>query len=213
MTLAEIKAWLAEHAEEQEVKDYLAGLSKVTAEGVKTFLDTTDGKKLIQPTIDSAVSKGIDTWKANNLDAAVEKLYNEKHPPEDERDKKLRELEQRLERNEAEKKQETLKAAAIKQAVEKGLPVDFIDRFIGEDDATTTANIEAFAGVFKAAVDAGVEARFKAGPKPKTDDGKPGPTDDNPWKKETWNLTKQGRIIREDPEKAKALKAAAGIKT
>ncbi|MEP1076517.1 hypothetical protein NDI52_14035 [Leptolyngbya sp. PL-A3] len=32
----------------------------------------------------------------------------------------------------------------------------------------------------------------------------------NPWKKETFNLTEQGRITRENPEEAKRLKAAAG---
>lgn len=34
----------------------------------------------------------------------------------------------------------------------------------------------------------------------------------NPWKAETFNLTEQGRLIREKPELAKQLKAAAGVK-
>ena len=34
----------------------------------------------------------------------------------------------------------------------------------------------------------------------------------NPWKKETWNLTQQGQILREDPAKATRMKAEAGIK-
>lgn len=32
----------------------------------------------------------------------------------------------------------------------------------------------------------------------------------NPWKKETWNLTEQGRIYRENPTLAKSLRVAAG---
>ena len=35
----------------------------------------------------------------------------------------------------------------------------------------------------------------------------------NPWKKETWNLTQQGKILREDPAKATRMKAEAGIKS
>jgi hypothetical protein len=35
----------------------------------------------------------------------------------------------------------------------------------------------------------------------------------NPWKKETWNLTLQGKILKEDPAKATRMKAEAGIKT
>jgi len=34
----------------------------------------------------------------------------------------------------------------------------------------------------------------------------------NPWKKETWNLTMQGKILREDPAKAARMKAEAGVK-
>jgi hypothetical protein len=39
--------------------------------------------------------------------------------------------------------------------------------------------------------------------------GSPGST--NPWKKETYNLTEQGRILRSDPVQAKQLASAAGI--
>lgn len=40
----------------------------------------------------------------------------------------------------------------------------------------------------------------------------PGNTEPNPWKPETWNLTQQGRLLRDDPTKATRLKAEAGIK-
>jgi hypothetical protein len=34
----------------------------------------------------------------------------------------------------------------------------------------------------------------------------------NPWKKDSWNLTQQGKILRDDPAKATRMKAEAGIK-
>ena len=34
----------------------------------------------------------------------------------------------------------------------------------------------------------------------------------NPWKKDSWNLTMQGKILREDPAKATRMKAEAGVK-
>jgi chemotaxis protein histidine kinase CheA len=34
----------------------------------------------------------------------------------------------------------------------------------------------------------------------------------NPWKKESWNLTMQGKILMDDPAKATRMKAEAGIK-
>ena len=39
----------------------------------------------------------------------------------------------------------------------------------------------------------------------------PPPPQDNPWKPETFNLTKQGKILKDDPEMAKRLKQAAGV--
>jgi len=42
--------------------------------------------------------------------------------------------------------------------------------------------------------------------------GKPPQAQENPWKKETFNLTKQGEILRNDPDSAARLKTEAGIK-
>jgi len=36
------------------------------------------------------------------------------------------------------------------------------------------------------------------------------PSSDNPWAKETWNLTKQGQIIKNDPALAEKYKAEVG---
>lgn len=55
---------------------------------------------------------------------------------------------------------------------------------------------------------------FKDG-KPKSKGYEPngggGPLDKNPFAKETFNLTEQGKILRENPEQARALAAAAGV--
>ena len=42
--------------------------------------------------------------------------------------------------------------------------------------------------------------------------GKPPQTPENPWKKETWNLTKQGEITKKDPDLAAKLRAQAGVR-
>lgn len=36
--------------------------------------------------------------------------------------------------------------------------------------------------------------------------------DGNPFAKETWNMTEQGKMFRENPEQARQLAAAAGVK-
>jgi hypothetical protein len=39
-----------------------------------------------------------------------------------------------------------------------------------------------------------------------------GGSGDNPWKKDSWNLTRQGEIAKKDPAQAARLKAEAGAK-
>jgi len=50
------------------------------------------------------------------------------------------------------------------------------------------------------------------GREPKTDVNNPPSVKKNPWSKDYFNLTEQGRILRENPELAKQLIAQAGIK-
>lgn len=212
MTLAEIQAWLEEHKADQDVLSYLAGLSKVTPEGAKAYLETDEGKKLIKPIVDKAVTQGIETWKANNLDRLVEELHDKKFPAEDERDKRLREIEAKLEASERNAKRKELIAYAIKTATEKGLPVGVIERFVGDDETATAANIDEFEQIYRDSVTAEVEKRFKAGGGKPPAGGDPKPKDEpNPWKRESFNLTRQGQIMREDPERAKRLMDEAKV--
>ena len=48
--------------------------------------------------------------------------------------------------------------------------------------------------------------------KPYQPHGGTGPQVDNPFAKETFNLTKQGQMLRENPEQAREMAAAAGVK-
>lgn len=50
------------------------------------------------------------------------------------------------------------------------------------------------------------------GPDTKGGLNKNGQPDKNPWAKDSFNLTEQGKILREDSEKAKRMKAEAGIR-
>jgi hypothetical protein len=214
--LEKIIALLKEQEGAEGMVDYLKGLKLLTPEGVREYLETPEGLRLIQPKLDKYYTTGLETWKANNLDKLVEELHNKKYPPKDEREKEIEELRIRLDKADRERERERLRNAALAKMVEKKLPVELIDRFIGEDDATTSAYIEEFEKIYtetvKAQVDAEVEKRFKENGRGKPGDDKPDRNEVNPWKKETFNLTLQGQIVKSDPEKAARLKAEAGIK-
>jgi exonuclease VII large subunit len=216
MNIEQVIAWLKEHEADQTMLDYLAGLKLLTPQGVKEWLDTDDGKRLIQPMLDSYHSKCLESWKTNNLDKMVEELHNKKHPPEDDRDKQIRELNERLDRADREKARAERRTIALQKMSEKKLPVELVDRFIGDDEPTTNALIEEFEKIYTSTVNelvtAEVEKRFKEhGRGPRGDDKPEKEEEEASWFREgkTWNLTKQAQLKRSDPEKYAKLKAEA----
>ncbi len=214
--LEKIIALLQTQEDTEGMVDYLKGLKLLTPEGVREYLETPEGLRLIQPKLDKYYTTGLETWKANNLDKLVEELHNKKYPPKDERDKEIEELRQRVDKAERERERENLRNKALSQLVEKKLPVELIDRFIGDDEATTSTYIEEFEKIYTANLTAAIEAErdkiFKEMGRRAPGDDKTDKNEVNPWKKETFNLTLQGQIVKSDPEKAARLKAEAGIK-
>jgi hypothetical protein len=213
MDLTKIIAWLTEHEADAGMLDFLKGLVVQTPESIAAYLKTEEGKKAalktVQSDIDRRVTEGIESFKTNNLDKLVEEAYNKKHPPEDERDARIRALEERDRQREAELTREKRRTAALQRLGEEQLPVELVDRLIGDTDEDTSTHIETYKKVFTETVNLAVEARMKANKPPKPGDDDPTKSEVNPWKKKTWNMTKQGEIFKADPEKAARLKAEA----
>lgn len=153
MDLQVVKTFLEEQKDNEEVKAYLQGFSKVTPEGVKTFLDTEDGKKLLQPKLDQYYTKGLETWKSNHLqkliDEAVSKATNPNETPEQ---KRIRELEEKIANSEAESLRKELKANALSHLSDKKLPTFLVDYLLGKDKEVTDQNLVKFEEVWNAQV-------------------------------------------------------------
>lgn len=159
MTFDEVKNALEGFKDTQDYKDYIAGL--VTDDSVRTYLDTDAGKKLIQPIVDQNFTKGLETWKSNNLSALVDTEVAKRNPGKDPKDIEIEKMQQQIaELQEADtKKALTIKAQSI--AAAKKLPSDLVSYFIGSDEETTTSNIDTFSKTFSAAVDAAVSEKLK----------------------------------------------------
>lgn len=118
----------------------------------------------------------LETWKANSLESLVEaevkKLNPDKSPAEIEVDKLRKEIEDERKG----RTRETLKNKALEIAADKGLPKGVLDFFIGEDEETTLANLTALETEVTAAVQAGVDAKFKASGRDINQGGNPGGT-------------------------------------
>lgn len=209
MTLEEIRQYLTEHASDTEVINFLAILNPITDANVKAYLDSDKGKAIL----DSKVSTAIETWKKNNLQKIVEEEVTKKNPPKTEAEKRLAEMEKQLSDLKSEKDKEKAINLATKKFVESKLPLELIDvlKLTSEEDVTNTVNV--LSPVFEAYITKEVEERFKGS---KRDAPLPGTQKKdsipNPFKKETWNLTQQGKLFKENPELYAAYKADAGIK-
>lgn len=173
--LEKIKKLVTENKDD-ELKALLEGYA--TPQGVKEFLDTEDGKKLLQPILDKYHAKGLDTWKANNLEKlkqeAIDQAIKEKFPEETDEQKRLRKLEAELDAAKKDRLRESLKNKALSIATEKGLPVDVIDHFLGQDEESTAENVLKFEKSLQAHTEKFAMEKFRTeGRTPHKDKGEP----------------------------------------
>lgn len=163
MTLEEIKQWLEQNKEQEDVKAFLGELSAVSADKVKGFLETEEGKRLLQPRLDQYFSKGLETWKANNLEKIIEEEIQKRNPGKSPEQMEIEKLKKQIEEAEKARQREALVNKALKVAKEKNLPDGLIDFFIADDEEKTLANLSKLEEEYSKAVQAAVDAKFKEG--------------------------------------------------
>lgn len=161
MKLEEVKQFLEENKDQEDVKEYVKGLSKVTPDGVKAFLDSEEGKKLLQPKLDNNFTKGLETWKKNNLQKLIDEKAKEMNPSETEEQKRIRELENKFAAKEKEALLQANKNKALTVLNEKKLPSNLVDFFVGKDEETTLSNLQKYEEVFTTQLQQAVENRLK----------------------------------------------------
>lgn len=160
MEFKEIIAELEKFRDTEDYKNYIGGL--MTADRVNDFLETEEGKKFIQPTLDKYHSKGLESWKTNNLSKLLDEEIKKKFPDEDPNSLELKKLQADLEAMKQETVRKDLTNKALKLATEKGLPIEMIDYLVGTDEDTTINNLSTFEKVFNEKLSAGIEAKLKA---------------------------------------------------
>ena len=120
--------------------------------------------------------------------------------------------EKKIAESEAEKlrleiKRRDLKEDTIARLHQEGLDIGFTEFVMTEEAESTNERIKALKELFNEAVQEEANQRFKR-PSPRM--GGSTLASDNPWRKETFNLTKQGQLLKNDPERARVLMREAG---
>ena len=159
MTFEELMKELKQFEATDEYKNFISGL--LNDERVTAYLETENGKKLIQPKLDSHFSRSLETWKSNNLDKLVNEKIKELNPEVDPKDLQIAEIQKELDDMKAESARKTLKNQALIYANKKGLPVDLLDFFIGKDEKATNENLTKFEKAFTDSVGSAVQKKLK----------------------------------------------------
>lgn len=173
-----------------------------------------DIDKLIKKAVDRATNKLGNENKT--LREKLERLKKTKLTAEEIAEEERREKEKALDEREAAVKAAENRMFALKQIKKSGLDsgdetaIQIVDLVMGEDEDIISENVTALKKLVDSLVAAEVDKAFKStGRKPGK--GQSGGTQNNPFSKDSYNLTEQMRLLQENPELAEQLKAEAGI--
>lgn len=213
MTKEQLDQMLKDGKITQEVYDELAsGLEDGGDDGDDGKGDDLDRR--IQSAIDRATNKLGNENK--RLMEQLEKMKQEKMTDDERKEYELTEKEKEIQERETKLKAQENRMYAIKAIKKAGLDdgsdtsLELVDFVVADDEASIDARVKSFSNLVKKLVQAEVDKTFKNnGYKPPRGGNSGG--GDNPYKKETYNFTKQMELETTNPELAKQLKAQAGI--
>lgn len=134
----------------------------ITLEQVESFLKTSEGKKFIQPKYDTFFSNGLKTWKEKTLPTLIDEEIAKRNPEETPEQKRIRELEEKLNAQERNATVSQLKASTLQTLSEKELPSELVDLLPFESEEVTRNSVDKFEKMFKKYVDTTVEKRLKS---------------------------------------------------
>ena len=133
-----------------EPKADLINKDNLTLEELKNIINTNDGfKAWLNSEKDRHFSTSLNTWKENNLAKEVEKEISKRYPAETEEQKKLRDLELKLQSMEQESKMKELKANTMKVINDKKLDSEIIDFVLSDNEEVTNAKIDKLEGLIE----------------------------------------------------------------
>ena len=119
----------------------------------KKLVQTSEGAKEVQRLLDKGVTKGIDSWKANNLQNEVEAEI-ERRFPTDPKEKEILKLKTELATKE-------VKDNTIKLLEANEIPISFSNYFVSDNLETTEKTINDFVNYVNQAVKKEVDNRLR----------------------------------------------------
>ncbi|MBN3421751.1 DUF4355 domain-containing protein [Clostridium botulinum] len=136
----------------------------ITVDIFKDKLKTDkDFKNYLNSVNDNYFNKALETWKQNNLEKELEPFISEKYPDlvTDPVKKEASEAKKEIEKLKAEMARKDLLSEATKYALEKKLPVKFVEKLLGEDFEATKTNLDSFGEEWSKGLESLVDEKMK----------------------------------------------------
>ena len=195
----EVKTYIEQNKNTEEIKNYLQGINNLSFDGVKNYLESDEqGKGYLQSYADSKVTKGIESFKQNNLSKLVDEEIRKRNPSTDPKDIEIQELKKQFETIQRESVKKDLELKTSKLISERNIPVEFLPFVIGGNEETTMSNLtglEKVLGDYSKAVRGQILKDGAYTPRKNFDSN----TTVNPYAKETRSLTKQMELEMSNP--------------
>ncbi len=137
----DVKKFLAEHKDDEEYQTLVSELAPegesktISTEQVNEFLQTAEGKSIIQPMMDKRVTEGIKTYRENNFEKEVKEQVAKEilrlNPQETPEQKQIRELRDDVEKERKARERDNLRRQIVEEAAKRNLATFWVDDFPG----------------------------------------------------------------------------------
>jgi hypothetical protein len=149
MTLDDVKKYLDDNKDSDDVKDFLGSFAKPEADIIKAFKATPEFRDELQREGDRRVTSALEKFQKEKLPKHVEEEIKKRFPDESPEQKAIRELKQQVENLSAEKVREELKNKTAQLFNEKKLPLELTEIIQANDTDELTSKTDKVAAIIE----------------------------------------------------------------
>jgi hypothetical protein len=202
LNLEQVRQFLESQEEtNEEVKTYLQGFKQFSVDEVSKFVnENQDAKKWFDSERDKHFSKGLDTWKTNNLEKLITDEIKKRNPDKTPEQIELEKLRADFEAAQRQLTLKGVKEKATTLATEKKIPLELLDFFVTDDEEKTNTNLSTFESVMEKYIKSQVEERLKGSYQPPAGGGGTGTQGITREKFQTMSYTERAKLKLDNPE-------------
>jgi hypothetical protein len=162
MTLEEIKAFLTENKDKEDVKGFLNTLNPLSGLTKETVADFIEKNDILKSFRDSFVTKSIEAWKTNNVQKMIDEEIKKKFPEADPKDLEVKKLRDEMDLIKKEKEVLERKTKLKELAKSMNLDESIVDLDLS-DEEKAKISFEKLSGVFENVKKNAVDEVIKTG--------------------------------------------------